>query len=147
MAATGDFKDGFFHNFWANPAVARGNFCEAGNGVEACNGVSKADEFREAFGCFGAERIKEGAFAGNGARLGGENFVLKRLQLRRDVALGVAQRLATRELCGRLGRVGMRNLNVVAKHTVVANFQAWNAVSLAEFCLIARHPCGGVALQ
>ena len=147
MAATGDFKDGFFHNFWANPAVARGNFCKARYGVEACNGVSKTDEFREAFGGFGAERIKEGAFACNGARLGGENFVFKRLQLRRDVALSVAQRLAARELCGRLCRVGMRDFNVVAKHTVVANFEAWNAVSFAKFCLIARHPCGGVALQ
>ena len=102
VAATGDFKDRFFHNFWANPAVARGNFGKACNSVEACNGVSKADEFREAFGCFGAECIKERAFAGNGARLGGENLVLKRLQLRRDVALGVAQRLAARELSGRL---------------------------------------------
>jgi hypothetical protein len=47
--------------------MARGNFCEAGNCIEACNRVGKADEFWEAFGGFGAECIKERAFAGNGA--------------------------------------------------------------------------------
>jgi hypothetical protein len=47
--------------------MARGNFCEAGNRIEACNRVGEADEFWEAFGGFGAERIKERAFAGNGA--------------------------------------------------------------------------------
>ena len=59
--------------------------------------------------------------------LRGEDLLLVLLQLRRDVALGVLERLAVLVVRGRLRLVGVGDLDVVAEDLVVADLQAGDA--------------------
>ena len=62
-----------------------------------------------------------------GLLVGREHFFLVLLQLRRDVALGVLDRLLAVIIVGNLVAVRVRDFEVIAEHFVEADFQAGDA--------------------
>ena len=75
--------------------------------------------------------LVEQLFAGQRAFLGGQRLVLEGLQFRRDVALGVLQRLAAAVIVGNLVDMGVRDLDVEAMHLVELDLEAGDAGALA----------------
>ena len=59
--------------------------------------------------------------------LGGERLVLEGFEFRRDVALGVLQRLAAAVVVRHVLRIGVRDFDVEAVHAVVFHFQLGDA--------------------
>jgi hypothetical protein len=67
VAAGGDLEDRLLHHVGADPAVPRGHFGEAGDGIQAGHGVGEANEVRQVSGGLRAQFVEEGALAGDGA--------------------------------------------------------------------------------
>src|SRR5256885_12950622 len=101
----------------------------------------------------GAEQVEqlvvERFFQGERAVARRQRLVLESLQLGRDVALGVLERLAAAVVGGHLGGVGVGDLDVETVHAVVGDAQVGDAgdrkstrlnsshlvISYAVFCL------------
>ena len=77
------------------------------------------------------ELVVELPLAGERALLRRERLVLERLELGRDVALGVLQRLPAAIVVGNLLGMGVRDLDVVAVDAVVLDLQVRDAAALA----------------
>src|SRR5437016_6353271 len=86
-------------------------------------------------------------FERQGAVAGGQGFVLERLQLRRDVTLGVLQRLPAAVVVRHFTRVRVRHFDVVAVHLVVGDAQVGNSRALALASLQRHQKVPGVGLQ
>ena len=69
-------------------------------------------------------------FPGQGAAFGRQRLVLEFLELRGDIALGVLQGLSADVFVGRVLRLGLADLDVVAVNPVVAHFQGGDAGAL-----------------
>ena len=82
-----------------------------------------------------------------GAVAGGQGLVLERLQLRRDVTLGVLQRLPAAVVVRHFARVRVRHFEVVAVHLVVGDAQVGNSRALALADLQRHQKVPGVGLQ
>ena len=79
----------------------------------------------------------EELFPRQGAILRRERFVLKRLQLGRDVALGVLERLAPTVVIGHLRGLAVGDFDVETVHAVVAHLQRGDAAQLIEIGIVA----------
>ncbi len=73
------------------------------------------------------QRVVEHALAGERAVLRGQRLVFEGFQLRRDVAFGVFQRLATPIVIGNLVRLAARDFDIKAMHLVVLDPQVRDA--------------------
>ena len=79
--------------------------------------------------------------------VGREDFFFVFLQLRRDVTLGVLDRLLADEVVGHLFAMGVGHLQVVAKHLVVADLEVGDAALLGDLRLVAGDPLLAAAGQ
>ena len=79
----------------------------------------------------GQQRVEQPPLAGERALLRRQRLRLERLELRRDVALGVLQRLAAPVVVGHALGVRARDLDVEAVHAVVFDLQVRDAAALA----------------
>src|SRR5205814_6109175 len=75
----------------------------------------------------GDELLVKAFFAREGSILRRKRLVLERLELGRNVALGVLQRLAPAIVVGHLLRVRVRDFDVEAMHAVVLDLEICNA--------------------
>ena len=104
---------------------------KAGQQVELGDGAGDGLQRRHGRQQFVEDRFVEQLFAGQRAFLRRQRLVLEGLQFRRDVALGVLQRLAAAVVVGNLVGMGVRDLDVEAMHLVVFDLEAGDAGALA----------------
>ena len=114
-------------NSGATQSSARARSANAHSEIEfrerACDALAIRDERQQIL----QQRVVQRAFAGEGAFLRGERLVLERLQLRRDVALGVLQRLTAAIVVGNLVGLPARDFDIEAVHLVVFDTQIRDA--------------------
>ncbi|MNR39213.1 hypothetical protein D3C85_1573990 [compost metagenome] len=81
------------------------------------------------------QRFVENLLTCQCAVLCGQRLVLEGLQLRRDIALGVLERLAPAVVVGHFVRLAIRYLYIEAMHAVVFHAQVGDARTRALACL------------
>jgi hypothetical protein len=124
VAAVSDVEDGFVHQHGSDVVPGRGQFGERGEevgGGEYVGGVQEAVSLRRHLL---AELREQLQFERLALLLRGQHFLLVLLQLRRDVTLGVLQRLLADVVGRHAAGVGVRHLDVVAVDLVVPDLQA-----------------------
>ena len=125
--------------------IVDGGARESAKAVELRNELRVGLNGRNVVGDSRHEFAKQSVLDNQNLLLRTENLLLVVLQFLGDVTLGIDQRLLAHPFCWHLILVGVAHLDVVAKHIVVGDFQAWNACAIAFFLLqshqvvLARH--------
>ncbi len=110
---------------------------EIGENVEVASASARTLQRRNRSGKLGDDRLVENLFAGERTVLRRQRAILECLQLGRDVALGVLQRLPAAVIVGHARGVRMRDLDVEPVDLVVFDLEIGDAGALA----LARLQC------
>jgi hypothetical protein len=116
-------------------------------GVDGCRRIGAGQQQRHPRLQSREERLVQLALAGAGALLRRQRLVLEGLQLRRDVALGVLQRLPPPVVVRHLGGLAVRHLDVEAVHAVVLDAQVRDARARALARFEVEQEGAGVVAQ
>src|ERR1700730_13495308 len=137
MAATDDLDPGLVLQRGAHPSMTAPDAGQPGDGIELTQPGGRVEQILTGGGDATAEVAEERLLTRHHRALRIEDEGLLLLQLRRDVALAIDQRL----LADVLGRdrltVGVTDLDVVAEYLVEANLERPDAAPLA-FMLLER---------
>ncbi len=104
-----------------------GSFCKSGEHVEFGDRGGDALQLRDERCELVEQLFVEKFLACQRAFVRGQRLVLEGLELRRDVALGVLQRLAAAVVVRHLARIGGAHLDVEAVHAVVFDLELVDA--------------------
>ena len=122
------------------PRVAHRDLGQRGAGIEPSERIGDRLERGDMPDAFLAERDEEFVLTCLELVLGAQHLGLARLELRRDIALGVRQRLTTLVVRRHLVAMRVRDLEVETEHLVVADLEARDARALTFAGLEVRDP-------
>ena len=140
MASAFDGNACFLHDFRTDPSLTPRDRRQARQRIEFGGAFTEGNDFVDVRGHLCQQRRPKFFFAGDAIGLGAQNFFLELLELGRDVALGIAQRLLASEAWWRLGGVDGGEFDVVAEHRVEADLERSDAARSDELGLVVREP-------
>ncbi len=140
MPAADDLDPGLVLQGGPHPSVPARNTGERGDGIELTQPGGTVQQILAGSGDAAAELAEERLLTRHHRTLRVENEGFLLLELRRDVALAVDQRLLADVLGGDRFTVGVTDLDVVAEHLVEANLERPDATALAFMLLQRRDP-------
>ena len=140
VASAFDGNACFLHDFWTDPSLTPRDRGQARQRIEFGGAFTEGNDLVDVRGHLRQQRRPKFFFASDAIGLGAQNFFLELLELGRDVALGIAQRLLASEARGRLGGVDGGEFDVVAEHRVEADFERSDAARSDELGLVVRQP-------
>ena len=115
----------------AHVAAQCGEMGEVGQQIGFSDGGGAAANAAGGFEDGLAQLDEDALFDFDGAVVRGENLALVLLELGSGEALGIDQRLLALVIGGRVGQVGLGDLNVIAEDGVIADFERADAGALA----------------
>src|SRR6202022_3887304 len=140
MAATDDLDAGLILQLGAHPSMTAGGAGQCGDGIELTQPSRGVEQILAGGGDATAEIAEERLLTRHHRALRVEDEGLLLLQLRRDVARAICQRLLADILGGDRLAVGVTDLDVVAEHLVEANLERPDTTSLALLLLQRGDP-------
>src|SRR5205807_3525213 len=149
MPTTDDLEPGLVLQCRAHPTMTARDGGQRGDAIEFAQPGGDVEDILAGGGDATAELAEEDLLTDDHRtlRVEDEGFLL--LQLRRDVALAIDQRLLAHVLGGDRLTVGMTDLDVIAEHLVEANLERADAAALALLLLKRTDPfaCGARAVS
>ena len=142
-----EFEDRFGDELRARPAMPRRERGKAREDVELGEGARDLLQLRDVGAEFVEQRLEQGFLQRQRAVLGRQRLVLEGLELGRDVALGVLQRLPAPVVVGHLFGLRVGDLDVEAVHAVVLDLEVGDAGARALAHFELDEEFAGVRLE
>ena len=140
MTAKFNFENRFGHNGRPNVVARAGQFGESGQHIDFGKRLRRRLKSRGGGGNHLAKLDEYVELPLRQLVLGGEDLLFVLLELRRDVTLGVFERLLANVIRRHLLAMRVRDFEVIAEHRVEADLHARDAGPLAFGGLILGHP-------